>query len=60
MKLYMTLVLTIVMYGIYLIGERVLRMRRARRELRKRRIWWHALNRAYEVEKEAEETILGV
>jgi hypothetical protein len=59
-KTYAVIALTVVMYAAYVVCDRVLRMRRARRELRRRRIWWQALARAYEVEKEADETVYGV
>jgi hypothetical protein len=59
-KLYAVIALTVVMYGAYVVCDRVLRMRKARRELRRRRIWWQALARAHEAEQEAEDHILGV
>jgi len=52
--------MTIVAFGFYWFCDRILRARRARRELRRRRQWWQALARAYEAEQEAEETIIGV
>jgi hypothetical protein len=60
MKLYLTLAISVIAYGLYWLCDRVFRMRRARREIRNRKRWWRELSRAYHLEEEAEHQILGV
>jgi hypothetical protein len=60
MKVYLVIGLTIAAYGFYWLTDRLLRMRRARREIRERKRWWREMRHAYHLEEEAEHQILGV
>jgi len=60
MKLYLTIALTVIAFGFYWFCDRVIRVRKARREIRNRKRWWREMRHAYELADEAEQQILGV
>jgi hypothetical protein len=62
-KLFLTLLATVVMYAAYVVCDRVLRrIRKARREMFDRRTWWETPTRGVEQEgeNESDETVYGV
>jgi hypothetical protein len=59
-RVYFWVALTVIAYGFYWFCDRVIRMRRARRGLKNLKRWHQELSRAYELEEEAEQQILGV
>lgn len=60
MKVFLIVALTTIAWGFVWCVDRALRVRRARRELRRRRLWWRHLRKAYELADDAEDHIYWI